>query len=52
MDKFNSAFYDKEDMATSELNKTVQKVEEVSKKIKTKLNLKLYGHLYMKEVLI
>lgn len=47
-----AAFYDKEDMATSELNKTVQKVEEVSKKIKTKLNLKLYGHLYMKEVLI
>lgn len=26
-----AAFYDKEDMATSELNKTVQKVEEVSK---------------------
>ncbi len=47
-----AAFYDKEDIATSELNKTVQKIEEVSKKIKTKLNLKLYGHLYMKEVLI
>ncbi|NMS88493.1 ABC transporter substrate-binding protein [Clostridioides difficile] len=31
-----AAFYDKEDVATSELNKTVQKVEEVSKKIKNK----------------
>lgn len=27
-----AAFYDKEDIATSELNKTVQKIEEVSKK--------------------
>ncbi|MGO0883671.1 ABC transporter substrate-binding protein [Clostridioides difficile] len=29
-----AAFYDKEDIATSELDKTVQKIEEVSKKIK------------------
>ncbi|MGX9755448.1 ABC transporter substrate-binding protein [Clostridioides difficile] len=31
-----AAFYDKEDIATSELDKTVQKIEEVSKKIKNK----------------
>ncbi|MCC0673820.1 ABC transporter substrate-binding protein [Clostridioides sp. ES-S-0145-01] len=31
-----AAFYDKEDTATSELDKTVQKIEEVSKKIKNK----------------
>nr|UWI49546.1 ABC transporter substrate-binding protein [Clostridioides difficile] len=31
-----AAFYDKEDIAASELNKTVQKIEEVSKKIKNK----------------
>ncbi|MBY2230495.1 ABC transporter substrate-binding protein [Clostridioides difficile] len=36
-----AAFYDKEDMATSELNKTVQKVEEVSKKIKNKAKPKV-----------
>ncbi|MGO0807393.1 hypothetical protein ACTPEF_26580, partial [Clostridioides difficile] len=36
-----AAFYDKEDMATSELNKTVQKVEEVSKKIKNKAKSEL-----------
>lgn len=29
-----AAFYDKEDIATSELDKTVQKIEDVSKKIK------------------
>ncbi|MCC0664112.1 ABC transporter substrate-binding protein [Clostridioides sp. ZZV15-6597] len=31
-----AAFYDKEDIATSELDKTVQKIEEISKKIKNK----------------
>ncbi|MCC0634927.1 MULTISPECIES: ABC transporter substrate-binding protein [unclassified Clostridioides] len=31
-----AAFYDKEDTAASELDKTVQKIEEVSKKIKNK----------------
>ncbi|MGO1043510.1 ABC transporter substrate-binding protein [Clostridioides difficile] len=31
-----AAFYDKENIATSELDKTVQKIEEVSKKIKNK----------------
>lgn len=31
-----AAFYDKEDIAASELDKTVQKIEEVSKKIKNK----------------
>ncbi|UWD49808.1 ABC transporter substrate-binding protein [Clostridioides difficile] len=31
-----AAFYDKEEIATSELDKTVQKIEEVSKKIKNK----------------
>lgn len=34
-------FYDKEDIATSELNKTVQKIEEVSKKIKNKAKPKV-----------
>lgn len=36
-----AAFYDKEDIATSELNKTVQKIEEVSKKIKNKAKPKV-----------
>ncbi|HAU5019424.1 TPA: ABC transporter substrate-binding protein [Clostridioides difficile] len=36
-----AAFYDKEDIATSELNKTVQKIEEVSKKIKNKVKPKV-----------
>ncbi|MCC0630705.1 MULTISPECIES: ABC transporter substrate-binding protein [unclassified Clostridioides] len=36
-----AAFYDKEDIATSELDKTVQRIEEVSKKIKNKAKPKV-----------
>lgn len=36
-----AAFYDKEDIATSELDKTVQKIEEVSNKIKNKTKPKV-----------
>ncbi|MCC0685701.1 ABC transporter substrate-binding protein [Clostridioides sp. ZZV14-6345] len=36
-----AAFYDKEDIATSELDKTVQRIEEVSNKIKNKTKPKV-----------
>ncbi|MCC0783388.1 ABC transporter substrate-binding protein [Clostridioides sp. ES-S-0108-01] len=36
-----AAFYDKEDIATSELDKTVQRIEEVSEKIKNKAKPKV-----------